>query len=190
MKKIISAVCLALLLGAGTSSAAENINESKPSIGYEGIFAGNTLQGLSSRYWFTKNIGGELNVFYGNAGVTVKEAGDKTLDADGDLLIASAKFLYAPVVKEHSRFYCGLEGGLGQIDADYNGDDLPGDITLYSISPLIGAEFNFAELPELGLNWEVGYKFHSLSADGVIKNTDVDIDLGGTFVTVGAHYYF
>ncbi|HWR01216.1 MAG TPA: outer membrane beta-barrel protein [Chlorobaculum sp.] len=186
MKKTISAVILALMCGAGTASAAEALNVCKASVGYEGVFAGNVLQGLSTRYWFTKNIGSELNVYYGSVGVDSDSEG---IDAKGDLFLASAKVLYAPVVKDHSKFYLGLEGGIGSIGAKNDGDDvLPGSLTVYTYGPLVGAEFSFAEIPELGINWEVGYKFHNVNYSH--NDTDIDVNLNGTYVSLGAHYYF
>ncbi|NTW52063.1 MAG: hypothetical protein HGB22_05700 [Chlorobiaceae bacterium] len=186
MKKTISAVILALICGAGSASAAEPLNVRKASVGYEGVFAGNVLQGISSRYWFTKNVGSELNVFYGSVGV---DSATEDIDIKGDLFLASAKVLYAPVVKDHSKFYLGFEGGIGSIGAKKDDKNvLPGDISVYTYGPLVGAEFNFAEIPELGLNWEVGYKFHNANYSD--DSRDIDVNLNGTYVSLGAHYYF
>jgi hypothetical protein len=190
MKKVISAVFLALLCGTGTAMAAENegCNTKKFSLGYEGVFAGDILQGLSTRYWFNNNVGGELNLFYGNVGLRVQ---DPPIDGNLDLFYASAKLLYAPVVKQNSRFYFGLEGGIGSVGVENNDVDLlPGDISVYTISPLIGAEFRFSEIPDLCFNWEVGYKFQQISWDGDGPDEEIDVNIDGTFVTLGAHYYF
>jgi hypothetical protein len=134
--------------------------------------------------------GGELNVSYGRLGVNGSGMYSPWDDSHASLLMGSAKIMYAPVVRAHSRFYVGLEGGIGNVGLEQNDQDLlPGtDVTVYTISPLIGSEFHFAEIPELGLNWEVGYRFQTLNIDD--NNGDVDLKLDGTFVTVGAHYYF
>ena len=192
MKKILSAALLALLCGSGNAYAVDNSaaapDTKKLSLGYEGVLAGNFLQGVSSRYWFTDNVGGELNFYYGRLGLNVENAGID--DAHASLLMGSAKVLYAPVVKAHSRFYVGLEGGIGNVGVENKDKDvLPGDVNVYTVSPLIGSEFYFAETPELGLNWEVGYRFQTINWDnGLAGNADLKLD--GTFVTVGAHYYF
>ncbi|NTW46735.1 MAG: hypothetical protein HGB16_01170 [Chlorobaculum sp.] len=191
MKKILSAALLALLCGSGNAFAAGNTeapNVEKFSLGYEGILAGNVVQGLSSRYWFTNNVGGEVNLSYGRLGVNIDNASID--DSHASLLMGSAKVMYAPVVKEHSRFYVGLEGGIGNVGIEVNDEDaLPNtDVNVYVVSPLIGSEFYFAELPELGLNWEVGYRFQTVNIDD--DAAEVDLKLDGTFVTVGAHYYF
>ena len=191
MKKILSAALVALLCGSGNAFAADNTeapNVEKFSLGYEGILAGNVIQGVSSRYWFTNNVGGEVNLSYGRLGLNTDIPGID--DAHASLLMASAKVMYAPVVKAHSRFYVGLEGGIGNVGVENEDKDaLPGDVSVYTVSPLIGSEFYFAELPELGLNWEVGYRFQTVNWDSDIVG-DVDLKLDGTFVTVGAHYYF
>jgi len=192
MKKILSAVLLALLCGSGSAFAmdsAEGPNIKKFSAGYEGVLAGNVIQGLSTRYWFNNNVAGELNFYYGRLGLNTDIPGVD--DAHASLLMASAKVLYAPVVRQHSRFYLGLEGGIGNVGVENEDKDvLPGDVSVYTVSPLIGSEFYFAEIPELGLNWEVGYRFQTVHWDSDSAIGDVDLKLDGTFVTVGAHYYF
>lgn len=177
---------LAVMLGAGSAVAGENPTTGKFGLGYQGIVGGEPvkLQGVSGRYWFNENVGGELNVFYGRAEFEVN--GEQAFD--GDLLIGTAKLMYSPIVKENSRFYVGLEGGIGGVNAkDSFGDDI-GDMSVYVLSPLFGGEFNFSEFPELGLNFEVGYKFHSVNVD-TNSNVEIDANLDGTFVSLGAHYY-
>lgn len=185
MKKILSAVLLALLCGSGTAFASDNSaeapNTKQLSVGYEGVFAGDLLQGLSSRYWFNDNVGGEVNLFYGRVGL---EEGPN--DFDADLFLGELKLLYAPIVNENSRFYVGLEGGIGSIGGDIADD---ADITVYTISPFVGTEFRFAELPDMAFNWEVGYKWHRVNVDPD-DYEDLNVNIDGTFVTVGAHYYF
>lgn len=185
MKKAVVAAGLAVLLGAGTASAAPNAG--KVGLGYQGVVAGNFLQGVSGRYWVNDTIAGELNVFYGTAGLAL---GGSDI-GDADLLLGTAKVLYAPVVKSNSRFYVGLEGGLGTADVqdDTGSSILAGDITVWTLEPLFGAEFYLSEIPELGFNFEVGYKFHHIGYD--VASSDVlDINLDGTTVAFGAHYYF
>lgn len=185
MTKAVVAAGLAVMLGTGSAVAGENPMTGKFGLGYQGVFAGDILQGISGRYWATENFGGELNLFYGNVGLEVEPSGD---EASADLLLGSLKLMYSPIVKENSRFYVGIEGGIGSVNAEINGVDMPGDITVYTINPLFGAEYNFSELPELGLNFEVGYKFHNVSYED--DPVDVDVNLDGTFVSLGAHYYF
>jgi hypothetical protein len=179
-----------ILLGCRVASANETINTKKLSLGYQGVFAGDFLQGVSSRYWFSTKIGAELNAFYGTGGIDYKDSG--ITDYKGKLLVTTAKFLYAPVIKEHSRFYVGVESGIGSLWADReNEDDGFKDkynVTVFAIGPLIGSEFTFSEIPELGFNWEVGYKYTGVSTK--FSGDDADVSLSGTFASLGVHYYF
>jgi hypothetical protein len=192
MTKALVAAGLAVLLGAGTASAATGPNCGKVGLGYQGIFLGEpaSLNGVSGRYWVNDNIGCELNVFYGNASV---EADDVEL-GDGDILFGTAKIMYAPVVKTNSRFYIGLEGGWGSVNGSSLEDGDMNDITIWTLSPFMGAEYSFSDIPELGLNFEVGYRFHNVSLEDVEMEgpdaDELDVNIGGTYVSLGAHYYF
>ncbi len=178
--KAVVLAALALALGAGTASAAPNAG--KFSLGYQGVVAGNFLQGISGRYWFDEKVAGEVNLFYGTVGVDVSPVHL----GDADLFLATAKVLYAPVVKANSRFYVGLEGGLGSIGLN---TVIPNanltNTSVWTVEPLVGAEFNFTEIPELGFNFEVGYKWHHVNFED-----SADLNIDGTTVAIGAHYYF
>ncbi len=175
--KALVAAGLAVMLGAGTASAQDG----KIGLGYQGIFAGDILSGVSARYWFDKNWGAELNVFYGTVGAEI----DDVEIGNADLLLGTAKIVYAPVVKANSKFYVGLEGGLGSVGGDVVPDDV--DLTIWTLSPLMGVEYSFSDIPELGLNFEVGYKFHNIDIE--TPGSDFNVNIDGTFVSLGAHYY-
>jgi len=185
IRKTIVAGGFALLLGMGTASAAplpETIapNAGKYSLGYQGVIGGSMLDGMSSRYWINNKVGTELNLFLGKGAFR-----EHSRDVTGNLVIATAKVMYAPVVKTYSRFYVGLEGGIGggnTSDTSPSIDPLNNNEAGYVINPLMGTEFNFSEIPELGFNFEVGYKTHIINANG--------INVGFTSVSLGAHYYF
>ncbi|MEC9485927.1 MAG: hypothetical protein UMU76_00295 [Prosthecochloris sp.] len=194
MKKNLKALfagCLAVVMSAGSLMAADNVapNAGKVGAGYQGVFAGDILQGVSARYWATNEIGVEGNFFYGDATVGM-ESTDTDL-FDGSFYLGTAKVMYAPVVNQNSRFYIGLEGGIGAVDAEFDEEEWPYDVDVYVLNPLIGAEHYFSEFPELGFNWEVGYKMHMIDA-GVkdVDDKDLEIDLNGISVALGAHYYF
>ncbi|NTU58705.1 MAG: hypothetical protein HGB00_07275 [Chlorobiaceae bacterium] len=193
-KAAIASVCLAasFVFGSGTTAiaaeASNGPNAGKVGLGYEGIFGGSILQGLSGRYWVNNNVAAEVNFFYGNA--TVSGINFIANKLDGDLLLGTAKVMFSPVVKPHSRFYVGIEGGLGSINLEADGVGTPGDVGVYVVNPLIGSEFSFAEIPELGFNFEVGYKFHHIDYTNDANVGDIDIDLNGIAIALGAHYYF
>jgi hypothetical protein len=173
--KALVAAGLAVMLGAGTASAQDG----KIGLGYQGIFAGDILNGVSARYWIDKNWGAELNVFYGTIGADI----NGTDIGNVDLLLGTAKVLYAPVVKANSKFYVGIEGGLGSVGGDID----PVDVSIWTLAPLMGVEYSFSDIPELGLNFEVGYKLHNVNVD--TPGPEVDVHINGTFVSLGAHYY-
>ncbi|TLU88338.1 MAG: hypothetical protein FDX30_02610 [Chlorobium sp.] len=179
MTKALVAAGLAVMLGAGTASAEDG----KIGLGYQGVFGGDplNLNGVSARYWFNKNVGGELNVFYGAVGASRNSVNV----GNADLFLGTAKVLYAPVVKQNSKFYVGLEGGYGSVSGDWIPSSV--DVTLWTVTPFMGAEYSFAGLPELGLNFEVGYRMHHV--DTSWPGTDLNIHVNGTFVSLGAHYY-
>jgi len=193
IKKALAAGCLTLLLGTGTTSAAQipepvASNVGKYSLGYQGIFAGNVLNGLSARYWINNKVGTELNLCYLKINVSPSSSNNSLLNSNdtggngnGSLLLAMAKIMYSPVIKTHSRFYVGLEGGIANGNINSTSENGTEKIDgIYFINPLIGSEFNFSEIPELGFNFEVGYK------SNIIQN----ISIGHTAVSIGAHYYF
>jgi len=173
---LVFALVAALAIGVGTASAQD------VSVGYQGFIGNgqNLLSGLSVRGW-TDQIGYEGTIFYGET--TIDFGGGNEIDADVWLL--NAQVMYAAVVKENSKFYVGLDFGYGQYDIDA-GAGLKTDDGFWMIGPLLGAEYSFQGLPELGFNWEVSYEFVSIEND----DANIDIDLSGINVTLGVHYRF
>ncbi len=167
--------------------AGETPNADKIGLGYQGVFGGDILQGVSARYWVGDEVAIEGNFFYGNVSLDVAD----TDVFDGSLYLGTGKIMFAPVVNSNSRFYVGLEGGIGGVDLDVGGDDVPVDVDVYVVTPLIGAEHYFSEFPELGFNWEVGYKFHAISVgEADVDDDELEIGINGISVGLGAHYYF
>ncbi len=186
VKKAVGLVALALALGAGTASATEGPNVGRFSVGPQvmdvgGIFAA----GLSSRYWVNNEFGVEGNIYYGTH--TDKYTSVLSYEVSSSTILASLKVLYAPVVSENSRFYVGLEGGLGSYSWDSNGVE-DGKEDYYLVKPFIGTEFNFSEFKQIGFNVELGYAFAGTDNDNVYYSDKEDLSR----VTVGGgmHYYF
>ncbi len=202
MRKTVAVVALALMFGVGTASASvmEGRNTNKISVGYQGqdlAGVGNvgtadlgTLNGFSVRSWVSNQVGVEGNISVGNwtdennLGVSVTE---------DSVLLGTIKGLYAPVVRENSRFYVGLEAGLGRFNEEETSHSTANN-SIYVVKPLIGVEYNFAGIPELGINFEVGYLFAGIHWDEDVygagsvepyRNSTSGISLGW-----GAHYYF
>jgi hypothetical protein len=167
----ISILLSVLPVGVLAAESSDLATERNIGIGYEGMFLGEFLQGVSARGWLGK-LGLEGDLWQASVDVG---------PYDVDAWVLSGKVLYAPIVREHTKFYVGFEGGWATMDLGY-GDDLDGT----TFGPLFGAEYRFQELPELGFNWEVGYRWTSLSPSGY----DEDFDLNGISITLGVHYYF
>jgi len=195
IRKAVLLAGLALMFGAGTASATvvEGRNTGKWSVGYQGIdlntgssstsFLSGIANGLSSRYWINNEVGVEGNLYLLSG--SHKHTG---FEEKQSLLAGTVKGLYSPVVKENSRFYVGLEAGLGRVNYEYTGDPDHTD-TFWLVRPLVGAEYNFAGIPEIGINFEVGYIFSSYSEDDTVVLHDT-LDMSGISIGAGVHYFF
>ena len=114
---LITVLLISGMLLAG-SAAAEETSESgldwKAGLGYQGMWIGGFLNGISARAWIEDKYGLEANYFCGDIETRTFEA-DKTgtgydtsaAKSDADLYVFELKAMYAPVVREYSRFYVG-----------------------------------------------------------------------------------
>ena len=157
-----------------------NYISNKIGVGYQGMIAGDYLNGISARGWIGNNFGLEASLFYG--GIDVDTAGGYNV-TDSDVTLFEAKAMYAFLVKQNSRFYVGAKGGYGKLDLNAFGDEIADD-NLWTCGALVGSEWNFQGIPELGFNFDVGYNYVDYDDD------NVDINLDGIAVTFGIHYYF
>jgi hypothetical protein len=187
IRKAFLAAALAFICGAGTASATEGPNVCKLSIGYQGQEYGNIglVNGVSSRYWASNDFGIEGNVYYGSD--TWKYIGG--VKDDQTMLSGAVKLMYAPVVKANSRFYVGVEGSLGRQHYD-NFETFEQTDTFWALKPLLGAEYHWAGIPEIGMNFEVGYLFDDYSVDDDHISSITNTNNSGISVGFGAHYYF
>ncbi|NTV59693.1 MAG: porin family protein [Chlorobiaceae bacterium] len=183
--KALVAAGLAVMLGAGTAMAVEGPNVGKVSIGYQGMNTADEegnwgLNGVSARYWINNTTAIEGNFFYGT------DSEEDPYDTDEwSTVMGTVKVLYAPVVKANSRFYVGLQGGLGSFN--FEDPDEDESDTFWMVEPLVGFEYNFPGLTEIGFNAEVGYSFYSETPDNSWTTEDNESGIAFSF---GAHYYF
>jgi len=157
---------LVVLSGSGVAMAETSIG-----VGYQAMFLDDFIHGASVRAWFDNKWGVEGNIM---------QASVDTGYSDSDAWLLTGKVMYCPIIRENSQFYVGFEGGFGEVDDNiymYTGDN---DVVTYG--PLFGAEYRFQGLPELGFNWEVGYRFTDFDNDGN------DGDLNGIGISLGVHY--
>jgi len=196
MKRLCMGAAALLLVSLASSVATAEVSVGA---GYQAMFLGEFFQGASVRAWVDSKWGFEGNIMQANMDLDVEsvdydDPNDRyEVGVDGDLFFFSGKVMYAPIIKENSQFYVGFELGYGQanLDADVlTGADLEADALAFG--PLFGVEYRFQGLPELGFNWEVGYRFGDISGDGDSNSGKMDLDasLSGITVCMGVHYYF
>ena len=180
----VAAVAAVVCLFTVPTFAADNFNANKLGIGYQGIFFGDVMSGLSARYWIGPKIGLEGNLFYGHA--SMKPEGGN--ESKGQLMMVDVKAMYAFLVRANSKFYAGGQLSYGYYDLKYSSTSYSG----YFLAPglLAGAEWCFPQLPELGFNFELGYKYVIDRNKDDDSGTKVDMDLHGMNLSVGVHYYF
>ena len=189
---MVTVVCLC----AAPSFAADNY---KIGVGYQGVFSGNMMNGLSVRGWVGPKtaIGIEGNVFYGSL------KGDASVNVipveaefDANLWMLELKAMYAFLVRQNSRFYAGAKFAYGQYggSAGLMGFNVDVNGKVYIPGILVGAEWNFPSLPELGFNFEVGYNYVINKNTGSLSflpyELDVNLKMHGINVAGGIKYYF
>jgi hypothetical protein len=171
MKKLVAALVLASSMVAFAQSEQASDSSGDFGIGYQGIFLGNFFNGVSLRYAPDETpIIGQLTY--------ARYAGDIE-GMDGSINMFQGRLAYVLTEREYSKFYVGAK--LGYMWIDIEEDKL---VDGFTYGPMFGTEFRFAEIPELGFNFDVGYDFNTLDVDGL------DVDVSGINVTFGCHYYF
>lgn len=183
----VSIVMMASLILCGSAMASEQSSAWKVGVGYQGMWAGEFLNGVSARAWYQDRYGIEGNFFYG--GVDFEVSDGVSMHEEADLYVGEIKLMYAPIIREYSKFYGGIQGSIGCFDL--NGDLIDYKDEIFGFGVFIGSEFHFQEFPELGFNFDVGYKHYfyddnPYGSDG----PEVDIELKGVGATFGIHYYF
>lgn len=176
----VATIAVFSLVFCGSVFAAEL--SGKIGLGYQGMISGDEyFNGVSARGWITQEVGLEGNFFYGGIDADYDCGdyyGDFVSSGDLDLYAFEAKLMFAPVVKANSRFYLGVNVGYGYLDYDIDDEDI------WMCGAFIGSEWNFQEIPELGFNFDVGYKYATYDDDCL------DVDIDGIAATFGIHYYF
>lgn len=183
----IAGTVMAALLFCSPAMAADQQSDWKVGVGYQGMWAGEFLNGISGRAWYQDRFGIEGNFFYG--GVDFRVSDGASFKQEADLYVGEIKLMYAPIIREYSKFYAGLQGSIGSFDLD--GDLINYKDEIYGFGVFIGSEFHFQEFPELGFNFDVGYK-HYFYEDRPFGSggPKIDLELKGIGATFGIHYYF
>lgn len=188
-KRLFTCVAIATLMVfmvAGPAMAeGDNYLSNRVGVGYQGMIAGDLINGISVRGWVGDNFGLEGSFSYGGVGVDI----DGYNVADADLMLFEAKAMYAFVVKSNSRFYIGAKAGYGTIDVEFDGDTILDD-DLWELGAFVGAEWSFPTIPEVGFNFDIGYNYIKYEEDLPYDGPELEIALDGIAATFGIHYYF
>ncbi len=179
---------LMMFMVAGPALAEDNYLSGKVGVGYQGMIAGDLINGISVRGWATPNFGLEGSFVYGGVGVDVPDG--ELLDAD--MMLFEAKAMYAPIVKANSRFYLGAKAGYGQLDLEiFDGNEKVLDGDFWEFGAFVGAEWSFPTIPEVGFNFDIGYNYIKYE-DNLFDEPEAEFEIGidGIAATFGIHYYF
>lgn len=186
MKKLLC-IGIASLMAISMVQAEENTSEPGiVGVGYEGMFMGDVLMnGLAVR-GRPAPVGWAVELAQGNV--------DDDYEGSIDLFALKGKVFYGIIQRENSAFYAGASLGYWMMEVHLR-DEWKREDDGWSIAPLMGVEWNFQGLPELGFNFEVSYEFNSLSYDrdepGAIASAKSgDLTLNGIAVNTGVVYYF
>lgn len=179
MKKVLCIIA-ALTMVAGTQ-AADGDDVGNLGVGYQGVFFGDLINGAAVR-WAPAPFGGQIEL--GQGGATLDPSGGTETTAD--IIMLKGKFYYSLIERDNSTFYVGASLGYYMIETDTGGGGGDTEVDGFSIAPLVGTEWHFQGLPELGINFEISYELN----DWESKNPDADIGLYGIMVSTGILYYF
>ena len=184
----VAIVMLMVFLSASSVFAADeftkNFISNKVGVGYQGMIVGNLLNGVSVRGWIGERIGLEGNFIMGALKAKINDQ-----ETDADVWSLEAKAMYALIVRSNSKFYVGGKIGYGRVDID----GFPTQ-EFWTPGAFVGSEYSLPSIPEVGLNFEVGYSgiiYNSTSRSPYDKyDSTVDLRLHGVNAAVGIHYYF
>lgn len=192
MKKVLGIAIVALL--AVTVVQAEDSEPGAFGIGYQGAFMdqGYTMNQIALRF-APQPIGGALVIGQMSE---FEEDDPKTYEETTTAWTLQGKFFYSLIERQNSDFYIGGLFGFGYYD--YEDKPTSGGGTTYTdeevsfiLGFLAGVEWRFAELPELGFNFELGYNVEFMNEEsGSTTKRERDSVFAGTSVSLGATYYF
>ncbi len=168
LKFLSSAVALAAVLAAPAAMATDTAG--KFGAGLSKVIEEDTVA-VAGRYWFSEDRGVQGTLYYQD-----DEQGNTELTS----YAAGLKGIYAPIVRDNSKFLLSFEAGYAsaELETPIGDDETDG----WYVFPAMGAEFMLNGLPELGFNFEVGYRYEN--------SDDLDAQSEGITGTVGGVYYF
>ena len=137
--KLLTAVCMCILMVAGTVSAKDL--KGKVGLGFNSQLSQRGMDSISAKYWLKNDLG-----FQGIFGFTFSD--------DYDEVNLGGKVMYK-LVDEENMYVAGVGGlGFARVDPDVGDDD-----TGWWLSGGLGMEYFFSGLPNLGFSAELSLVF-------------------------------
>ena len=197
MKKVLCLAMMTLMAVAITHAEGENA-PGRLGIGYQGALYGEgyTMNQIALRF-APQPFGGALVIGQMGSSEESKQDGVKTSERDSSHLTVQGKFFWTLIDRPNSDFYVGALVGLGYSTYEYTptgGGNVSEDTTTeFILGGLAGVEWRFTELPEIGFNFELGYNLafeNDEEKNSSYSDYEDDSVFGGTYVSLGATYYF
>ena len=193
MKKILCITLMALMAVAIAHAEGED-EPGNFGLGYQGIVlngdSGPGLMNAIALRWAPQPIGGSLSL--GQFASTAEVSGGSQEDTTTAWAL-QGKILWTLIDRANSDFYVGGLLGMAYYEDERtgSGNDYKREYASFIFGVLGGVEWRFAELPEIGFNFELGYNFETEEyEDNANVSDNLDTLFSGTSVTMGATYYF
>ena len=166
MKKIKFFVILLVVLLLSMSNASAKDLLGRIGIGFNSQLSPYGINSISIKYW-----PGPTFCLQGMLGFQMTD--------DVDVFDLGGKMLFRIKSEQNMNVYAGGGLGIANTDPDQGDSD-----TSFSLSGVLGVEYFFSGLPNLGFSTELGLMFRDYNNNDSV-GSDADI-----FSTAGIHYYF
>jgi hypothetical protein len=197
MKKLLCIAVITLMAFAVTHAAEGDNEPGSFGLGYQGVSLGDGyLMNQIALRFAPQPVGGAIVI--GQMASTDEGSvnGVKDEETDTSLLTLQGKVYWTLIERPNSDFYIGGLLGFGWYNEEYTPVGSPteeSDYTSFVLGFLAGVEWRFTELPELGLNFELGYNLEWMNEEDKVApgvTFEHDTVMAGTSVSLGATYYF
>jgi hypothetical protein len=166
MRKVKFIAILLIIILVSTSNVAAKDLLGLIGVGFNSQLSPRDITSISIKYW-----AGSKLCLQGMLGFQLTD--------DVDEFDIGGKALYVIKSEQNMNVYAGGGLGIANIDQDAGGSD-----TAFSLSGVLGVEYFFSGLPNLGFSTELGLMFLDYDNEDSV-GSDAD-----TFLTAGIHYYF
>jgi hypothetical protein len=166
MRKVKFIAILLIIIFVSASNVAAKDMLGLVGIGFNSQLSPRDITSISVKYW-----AGSKLCLQGMFGFQMTDTVDE-FDIGGKVLFS---------IKNEQNMHVYAGGGLGIANIDWDQGDSD---TAFSLNGVLGVEYFFSGLPNLGFSTELGLMFRDYD-DNDSVGSDAD-----TFFTAGMHYYF